>query len=187
MWRIECVLCEGDAWLIPRKLLQKTLLEISNGVKTCTKCKKVLSLDNFLPKRGEIPFLAQCKNCQSEASKRAENNPFYKFRRWALNTIKTHKVREGHSINITVEYLESLAERTTHCEYCGRLLNWERGTKGKSPRSDNPTLDRIKNESEINKDNIAIVCMRCNTTKGYHTMEEFIEYCKSVVRHIGGK
>jgi 5-methylcytosine-specific restriction endonuclease McrA len=148
--------------------------------KTCSGCHKTLTDSHFAKDVSSKDGLqSRCKDC----FKLYETNPLYRFRRWALNTLKTHRKREGYTVDITVEELTTLAENTKYCSYCGRELNWERGNKGKSPRSENPTLDRVNNDTTLNLTNIKIVCMRCNTTKGYHTMKEFIEYCRSVVNY----
>jgi len=164
--------------------MRNAVLFNKDGLKRCPKCKLLLSKEKFnKSSKYKSGYSCWCKDCINKISAFHENKDSYKHRRWALNTIKTHSKREGYTVNISIEELQTLAKNTKFCSYCGRELNWERGTKGKSPKSENPTLDRIYNSNIMNLSNCKIVCMRCNTTKGYHTMKEFIEYCRSVVNH----
>lgn len=157
---------------------------IVDGKKPCTSCGRILPISQFCKcKKMKCGYNSVCKECSNKKGVKNERNPNRRFRRWATNTLWTHRNREKFIINISADELEEMAEKATHCAYCGRELNWYRGYKGKSPKSDNPTLDRIDNGNILSKENIAIVCMRCNTTKGYHTMIEFVEYCKSVVNY----
>jgi hypothetical protein len=48
-------------------------------------------------------------------------------------------------------------------------------------KSNSPSLDRLDNEDVIRKDNILILCYKCDATKRDRTMEEFLSYCGAVV------
>jgi len=48
--------------------------------------------------------------------------------------------------------------------------------------STSPTLDRVNNEDVIRKDNILILCYKCNATKRDRTLEEFVGYCSAVAK-----
>ena len=76
--------------------------------------------------------------------------------------------------------LYELASRVDACVFCGCQLDWQLGSKG-SMKNNSPTLDRIDNEDVIRRDNILIICYRCNATKRDRTLKEFIDYCQSVV------
>ncbi len=48
-------------------------------------------------------------------------------------------------------------------------------------KNNSPTLDRLDNETVIRKNNITILCYKCNATKRDRTLSEFLDYCKAVV------
>jgi hypothetical protein len=50
--------------------------------------------------------------------------------------------------------------------------------------SNSPSLDRLDNESVIRRDNILILCYKCNATKRYRTLREFLDYCDVVVARL---
>lgn len=98
-----------------------------------------------------------------------------RYRHWVYCTLGDHK-RQGCIIDISIDELEKRAKATIHCPVCGCKLKW-----GPGKSCDNsPTLDRINNENFINKDNIWIICHKCNTTKRNRSWKEFVEYCKHV-------
>ncbi len=76
-----------------------------------------------------------------------------------------------------------MASATEMCYICDMQLNWELGNKGKI-KSNSPTLDRLDNEKVIRKDNVVILCYRCNATKCDRSMGEFLLYCYSVVAKL---
>ena len=96
---------------------------------------------------------------------------------WAISSLKCHKNR-GFEIDISASELVEIAMITPHCPLCGVTLFWE-PNPGKT-RYESPSLDRINNENFIRKDNINIICVRCNATKGSRPLHEFIAYCKTV-------
>jgi len=96
---------------------------------------------------------------------------------WAKRTISSHK-RRGFIIEITSNQLFNIIKDLEFCELCGCELAW--GHRGHS--MDGPSLDRINNEDFIDKNNIMIICCRCNATKLDRTYAEFLEYCKMIVR-----
>lgn len=99
---------------------------------------------------------------------------------WAKTVINGHRAR-GIDVRITSKELEELAKTKTYCAYCETPLNWVYGTKKGRVQATSPTADRLNNEKFIDRDNIRIVCYRCNTAKGEGTLNEFISYCKRIV------
>lgn len=97
---------------------------------------------------------------------------------WAMSTLNKHK-SNGYKINIKINELEQLAKQTTNCPICETKLNWKTGNK-KKKQINSPTLDRINNEKVLNRNNIWIICNKCNTSKYDRTFDEFIEYCTKV-------
>jgi hypothetical protein len=79
---------------------------------------------------------------------------------------------------MTCEELYQIAAKT--CFIYGIQIDWQLGNKGHmSNRS--PTLDRLDNEEVIRRDNILILCYKCNATKRDRTLNEFLDYCNAVV------
>ena len=98
---------------------------------------------------------------------------------WAQMSYRNH-VHRGHTLNITKKDLEEMASKTDTCPICDVTLAWGY-LNGKILRN-SPSLDRIDNEKDIRKDNIQIICYRCNISKYDRTMKEFIDYCKHVAQ-----
>lgn len=97
-------------------------------------------------------------------------NEKQKERYWARNTIYDHK-KKGNNVNVSIEYIENMAKETKYCPICGCKLDWEYGSKLNAAT---PTLDRIYNENDLNKDNVWIICLRCNATKGDQNIDDFL-------------
>ncbi len=103
---------------------------------------------------------------------------------WAYETLKRHQ-HAGYNILLTSKDLIELAAKTIFCPFCGCKLDW--GYKGTGYASQcSPSIDRINNGDTISKDNIMIICHRCNIRKSDSTLEEFISYCKQVAEKWGG-
>jgi 5-methylcytosine-specific restriction endonuclease McrA len=98
---------------------------------------------------------------------------------WAERTKQAHK-GNGYKIEIEHKELIELAKSTKECIYCGSKLNYERMTKKKL--SEMPSLDRINGEKKLTKLNVQIICRKCNTIKFDRTHQEFVEYCKKIVK-----
>ena len=105
-------------------------------------------------------------------------NPLY---HWAYDTIRGHE-RRGFDVKLTHFDLMEIAQNETHCPICGERYVW-RGNGHKSMHK--PSLDRLNNEKIINKENVWVICSRCNATKGDRSMKEFVEYCKKVASEFG--
>ena len=97
-------------------------------------------------------------------------------RRWCTNTIHRHKQR-GYIVNMTIDELYNIVKDKPICEICGKELEWYSTGKGK-PTNLSPSLDRKNNENEINKDNISILCHKCNSKKNSESIEENLVWCK---------
>ncbi len=157
-----------------------------DGYKICSKCKMKKKVGEFHIHR-EKPdgHFSQCKICRSKYSMEYRSNlPRDKVcRKWARGTLASHR-RRGKNVEdvLDVDWLSAFAEKTFECPLCGSKLMWE-------PRSGitwrDPTLDRKSNEQNMNRDNVWIICRRCNTTKGDGTVEDILAYCRSVVKLWG--
>jgi hypothetical protein len=106
------------------------------------------------------------------------------LRSWANQTIKNHR-KKGFDVQFTNLELVEVAKSSAHCHYCEIELRWDRNVPGQKPAHNVPTLERINNEQHLDLDNIAIICLRCNTTKGPRTMSEFVTYCQRIAARFG--
>ena len=88
--------------------------------------------------------------------------------------------RRGYKIELTYAELCEVALKTDSCFICGTMLDWQLGSKGHM-NGRSPTLDRLDNEEVIRRDNILILCYKCNATKRDRTLKEFLDYCNAVV------
>jgi hypothetical protein len=101
---------------------------------------------------------------------------------WARNTFRSHK-KSGYIMDISIDDIEIIAIQSKQCNICDIELNW--GHKNGALEPNSPTLDRINNEKTINKNNIEILCHRCNTAKGKGTREEYIMRCVYIAKKFG--
>jgi len=97
-------------------------------------------------------------------------------RKWCSSTIRDHK-KCGYIVNITIDELYDIVKDEPSCEICGKELEWYSTGKGKLTNL-SPSLDRIYNGNEINKDNISILCHKCNAKKHSDSIEENLVWCK---------
>ena len=116
-----------------------------------------------------------------EESKQYQKNNRKRY--WAQTTLYRHK-QKGNIISVSTDFVEALAENTFKCNICEINLDWEGGN---GLNNNSPSLDRINNENELNKDNIWIICHSCNTTKRDRTMDEFVDYSEMIVNKFKNK
>lgn len=161
--------------------------------KICSKCSEVKPANEFREdERYKNGLCNQCKKCKSENSRKwQKNNPEKEKERkkiwreknihryWSLNTLHLHKKR-GYQVKITTNELIKLAKNIKYCSICNIKLNWQYGSKKGKIQNNSPTLDRIKNNKILNKNNIQVICNKCNASKRDRTMDEFIQYCTKV-------
>lgn len=102
-------------------------------------------------------------------------------RRWCSSTINKHKNR-SYIVNITFDELYNIVKDKPSCEICGKELEWYSTGKGKTTNL-SPSLDRKNNENEINKDNISILCYKCNAKKNSESIEENVIWCKQFIEY----
>jgi 5-methylcytosine-specific restriction endonuclease McrA len=109
-----------------------------------------------------------------------ENHPYSV---WANNVRQQHK-RRGIEVRLSRQELAEIAKTETakKCAYCETHLDWTYGTKKGQIQDNSPTADRLNNEKFIDRNNIRIVCYRCNMGKGRWTLAEFISHCKRIAQ-----
>lgn len=87
-----------------------------------------------------------------------------------LSFLKTYRNKEVDANYILTFELEP----PTKCKSCKETLDYTVG-KGQSSRGKNPSFDRIDNNKGYIKDNVAIICMKCNNLKSDATLQD-LEY-----------
>jgi len=178
------------------------LIEDEEPLKKCSNCGELKSFSEFhKDKRSNDGLQSKCKKCRKEYYENNkekilkqkkdyyENNKekikeYYEnnyVRRWCTDTINFHKKR-GYIVNITFDELYNIVKDKPSCEICGKELEWYSTGKGKTTNL-SPSLDRIYNENEINKDNISILCHKCNTKKHSESIEENVIWCKQFIEY----
>ena len=151
-------------------------------MKKCSRCGQWKPISEFhKTKNGKYGVRSECKICikeyyenNKEKIKEYRENNY--VRRWCHNTINCHK-KCGYIVNITFDELYNIVKDKPSCEICGKELEWYSTGTGKSTNL-SPSLDRKNNENEINKDNISILCTKCNAKKHSDSIEENLVWCK---------
>lgn len=148
----------------------------------CKKCKSVYCKQHYIDNKERYNFLRKkWKTDNPEKVKIGnkayrENNP---HQRWASSTIASHK-RRGCTVDISSQWLAALAQNTTQCQLCGDVLDWSIG-RGKPPKYNHPTLDRIHNEKHLAKESVMIICYRCNMAKGQNSIDDTLEWAGRLI------
>ena len=154
----------------------KPLIEDEEPLKKCSNCGELKPISEFHKQKNTNDGLrSECKICRKEYR---ENNY---VRRWCTRTIYRHKTR-GYIVNMTIDELYNIVKDEPICEICGKELEWYSTGKGK-PTNLSPSLDRKNNENEINKDNISILCHKCNAKKNSESIEENVIWCKQFIEY----
>lgn len=170
-------------------------------IRRCKECGADKPLNEFNSKGNKGPkkyYDTRCRQCKLAADKawRADNREKLKQRnirselrhpkrKWCGRCISNHK-KSGHTAAITAEELLVLAQPVSHCPICGIELAWGRAVSKQEEQAGNrPSADRTDNTKILSKDNIMIMCKRCNATKLDRTFQEFIDYCRNVVAKFG--
>ena len=162
---------------------------IMASLRVCKGCKRELPISEFYtPASGTRYNCKACENKYSKAYRKTHRELRRRWekeyarknsrRRWSTVCLSGHR-RRGYTIEMTCQELYEMASRTDSCFICGILLDWQLGNKGKMKKN-SPTLDRVENESVIRKNNVLILCYKCNATKRDRTLREFLEYCEGV-------
>ena len=167
------------------------MFEDEEPLKKCAKCGKLKPISEFHKnKDGKYGVGSRCKECKNEyyennKEKILEQQKEYRennyVRRWCTDTICAHKQR-GYIVNMTIDELYDIVNDKPICEICGKELEWYSTGKGK-PTNLSPSLDRKNNENEINKDNISILCYKCNAKKNSESIEENVIWCKQFIEY----
>jgi hypothetical protein len=98
------------------------------------------------------------------------------IKNWTYGTLTSHKAR-GMDVQISSKFLMNLAYNTSVCPLCGRDIVWGGDI---SQISNRPALDRIDDNAGITKENVWLICYKCNSIKKDITLQEFVAYCRKV-------
>ena len=167
------------------------MIEDEEPLKKCSNCGELKPFSEFYKdKCSKDGLKSQCKKCAKEyyennKEKIKEYNKNNYVRIWCSSTIRDHKKR-GYIVNITIDELYDIVKDKPSCEICGKELEWYSTGKGKITNL-SPSLDRIYNGNEINKDNISILCHKCNTKKHSESIEENLVWCKQFEEYANKK
>ena len=144
--------------------------------KTCPGCGVV-----FTPKTSKQIY--HTKNCGTKyrnkslyrheyEAKRASSSP-----RNYINTLLSHKHRRD---NLDIEYMMEIYNgQKGKCALSGREMTYKRGC-GNVPT--NISIDRIDSSKGYVKGNIQLVCRIVNLIKNEWAQEEFINFCRDIVK-----
>jgi hypothetical protein len=129
-------------------------------MKTCTKCKQKLSLDDFPPdRRGKDGKQSRCRACINEFIKQHyRDNPA----EYMLRRAKTRATQKGLEFDLG---LSDILPLPTHCAVFGMELTKGRGHHDESAFS----LDRIDNTRGYVKGNVVVISYLANRLKNNGT------------------
>lgn len=133
----------------------------AEGERECTKCKRLLSYDNF-HKHKQCLFGVNCvcKDCRKESSKKHYDTTSFEYRLYSA--AKGRAKRKNLEFNISIEdiYIQ---------EKCPvLLLPYEKYTDMA------PSLDRINNNKGYIKGNVIVMSKRANRLKGDFSINEIL-------------
>ena len=107
----------------------------------------------------------------------------FNLHKFVHTTINNHKQR-GFKIKIAKQDLKILINKALEegCPYCGKPFNLE-----DSRSNFYPTIDILNPQiREMSRDNIQILCQRCNKLKRNIPHLEFIEICNNITKRYFG-
>jgi len=102
--------------------------------------------------------------------------------RFCRDAVNAKKSNDRFTVELTVDELFVIASKTLRCPICGCALDYQRGIHCR--KNNGASLDRKFNENVVNKDNVWVICSKCNTTKSDRTIDEFIEYMRTCLRNL---
>lgn len=131
-------------------------------MKICSVCKKELIESEFYQINDRVE--AWCKNCRKDWAREHAGDPSIIYS-WYKKDAK----RRGLEFKIT--FTEFCTFKDIPCYYCGNPM----------PRIG---LDRIDNSMGYLFHNVRSCCKWCNYMKGDHSVEEFLDKCKQILKNL---
>lgn len=130
----------------------------------------------------KICYRNYCTKCFNENHK-AYNDALYHsslnhvFNR-RLGNARDRAKYKSLEFDLTIEYLHYLWEKQNgKCYYSGLQMTYERNDIHAV------SIDRINSSLGYTKDNVVLACSTINVMKNSHSIDEFINLCRSVVEH----
>ncbi len=165
-------------------------------MKRCGKCKRLLDDSEFghttQTKSGLRCYCHTCERIRNKDLREKDPEDFNKRKKYysersgievyCQRALTSKREREKYDVALTIKELRNIATRTKVCPICGVTIDYSRG-KG-TILDNSPSLDRINNENVLTKDNVWIICNKCNRTKSNRTLKEFVEYCQMVASKL---
>ena len=74
--------------------------------------------------------------------------------------------------DLTIDKIESMFNETTNCQCCGKELRILPPSEKGAKCHDAASIDRVDNDLDYCSDNIAVICLECNTKKGNLTVAD---------------
>jgi len=153
----------------PRRSDEQVQIDISEGMKSCTTCEMRLPFSEFSAGGGGRDGVrSSCKCCEAARLK------FHSGRDERLS-----QIRDTDDGTASLVVLSQMLRGLSHCEHCGVEM-----TQSYPVKSSNKTIDHKTPLSRGGKhtlENIAVMCLGCNSSKGNRTMAEFERVKKKTV------
>lgn len=157
-------------------LTKKQLNKRSNKLtRTCTICKVEYPktkdhFTTFISKRDGEVFQTKCKQCERQYIIKITSNPI-KYLKDLLRGIKRDKNRIAKGFNLDYDFIIDLFNKQNKkCKITGIEMTT---LKGKGMFYTNASIDKIDPSKGYLKDNVQLVCLWANQSKGVLSMEEF--------------
>ena len=155
--------------------------EMKDGLRSeCRDCKNIQRKDHYHNGGGLAKTRVYMENGGREKAykSRHEKSPH----RCALNGLRNNVKRKGKRKFLLGEagtpeaeaYIEHL-ETITHCPDCSKEMVWY--SEGKNNRQ-SASFDRIDSDEHYTKENVRIVCVRCNKQKQDSPVDEWVGLLK---------
>jgi hypothetical protein len=140
------------------------------NIKKCSKCKKVLTLNNFSKRilkkwKGLRP---ECKNCENL---RMKNNYIKNPIPQMLSNAKIRAKDKNIKFDIDTKYLKSIFPKDNVCPVLNVPFQFGYMNKDKKNKDYAPSLDRIMPEKGYVKGNLVFVCNIVNRVKSDSSIE----------------
>ena len=156
-----------------------------NGFRPCSTCGKILSADteHFYRKKSGI-LSSECRSCFRERSSRNQHTRHYAggvdYHLSYIARGMRQRARMGDmECDIDAEFLKALLEEQGGlCAISGIPLTFVKG-KGHIPT--NASIDRMDSQKGYTKDNVQLVAHQVNTMKSNLSVNQLIEWCKSIL------
>jgi len=152
--------------------------------KRCPGCKKQKPLNQFRLRgasaggRAGKPY-GNCRPCNQlrEAARfnQEDPGPFL----MAMVQARARSTTKGWHLS-SFDVIEKWTEQEGKCALSGKPMTHIRGDGAVYT---NVSIDRIDNEKGYTKDNIHLVCFIANLMKSTMSVDELVEWCKTITRH----